>query len=131
MEYQKNPMRGIRGAITVDRDSSDEIAQATLLLFETMMKKNHLEPDDITAVFITVTHDLKSAFPARAIRQIEEYRFLPLMCAQEIPIEGTIKRCIRLMMIAFCPNVSHEAIRHVYMREAQNLRRDLKGENNW
>ncbi len=95
-----------------------------------MMKKNHLEPDDITAVFITVTHDLKSAFPARAIRQIEEYRFLPLMCAQEIPIEGTIKRCIRLMMIAFCPNVSHEAIRHVYMREAQNLRRDLKGENN-
>ena len=39
MEYQKNPMRGIRGAITVDRDSSDEIAQATLLLFETMMKK--------------------------------------------------------------------------------------------
>jgi chorismate mutase len=96
MEYQKNPMRGIRGAITVDRDSSDEIAQATLLLFETMMKKNHLEPDDITAVFITVTHDLKSAFPARAIRQIEEYRFLPLMCAQEIPIEGTIKRCIQI-----------------------------------
>jgi len=70
MDYQTNPMRGIRGAITVERDNANEIAAATLLLFETMMEKNQLEPDDVTAVFITVTHDLKSAFPARSIRKI-------------------------------------------------------------
>jgi chorismate mutase len=130
MDYQTNPMRGIRGAITVERDNANEIAAATLLLFETMMEKNQLEPDDVTAVFITVTHDLKSAFPARSIRKIEKYRFLPLMCAQEIPVEGAIKRCIRLMMIAFCPSASQDAIRHVYLGETQKLRMDLKGENN-
>lgn len=93
-----------------------------------MIEKNQLEPDDITAVFITVTHDLKSTFPARAIREIEKYRFLPIMCAQEIPVEGAIERCIRLMVIAFCPQIRHEAIHHVYLREAQNLRLDLRGE---
>lgn len=128
MEYQTNPMRGIRGAITVERDNANEIATATLLLFETMIEKNQLEPDDITAVFITVTHDIKSTFPARAIREIEKYRFLPIMCAQEIPVEGAIERCIRLMVIAFCPQIRHEAIHHVYLREAQNLRLDLRGE---
>lgn len=130
MEYQTNPMRGIRGAITVERDNADEISAATLLLFETMMEKNQLEPNDITAVFITLTHDLKSSFPARAIRQIEKYRFLPLMCAQEIPVKGAIEHCIRLMIIAFCPQVRHEAIHHVYLRDAQKLRADLEGENN-
>ncbi|NLJ50201.1 MAG: chorismate mutase [Candidatus Atribacteria bacterium] len=125
-----NPMRGIRGAITVERDDADEIAVATLHLFETMMEKNRLKTDDITAIFITVTHDLKSTFPARAIRQVEKYRFLPIMCAQEIPVENAVKRCIRLMMIAFCPQIRHEAIHHVYLRDAQILREDLRGENN-
>ena len=128
MEYRDNPMRGIRGAITVDKDSPDEIASATLLLFEAKMEKNNLKPDDITALFITVTQDLKSTFPARAIRQIEKYRYLPLMCAQEIPVKGALEHCIRLMMVAFCPGVSPQAIYHIYLREAQKLRIDLKGE---
>jgi len=127
MTERKNWMRGIRGAITVERDDPDEIASAVLLLFETMVEKNKLTPDDITALFITVTPDLRSVFPAQTIRQVEDYRFVPIMCSQEVPVSGSLERCIRLMAIAFCPEANPDSIRHIYLRQAQELRPDLNG----
>ena len=129
MENNENPMRGIRGAITVEKDSPEDILSATLLLFETLIEKNRLELNDITALLITVTPDLKSVFPAQALRQIEKYRFLPIMCSQEIAVDGAIERCIRLMVIAFCPGIKPHSVHHIYLRKAQNLRPDIVGEN--
>jgi len=128
MVTDKNLMRGIRGATTVEKDCPVEIASAAFTLFETMMEKNRLEPDDVTALFITVTPDLQSAFPAQAIRQVEKYRYLPIMCAQEIPVEGALDRCIRLMLIAFCPDTELKNVHHVYLGQAWALRTDLDGD---
>jgi chorismate mutase len=126
MQTKKNPMRGIRGAITVERDHPQEIAAASLLLFETIVEKNELQPDDITALFITVTPDLRSAFPAQTIRQIEKYRYLPIMCALEIPVQSAVNNCIRFMVIAYCPMRDQKSIHHVYLGRAQQLRTDLE-----
>lgn len=51
-------LRGIRGATTVERNSSEEIVSATRELLETIIKENELELEDIASVFFTVTPDL-------------------------------------------------------------------------
>ncbi|MGQ9473617.1 MAG: chorismate mutase [Candidatus Caldatribacteriaceae bacterium] len=116
--------RGIRGATTVAHDDREEIKYATLELFQEILKRNNLVPSDIACVFITVTSDLSSVFPAEAIREKENFRYVPVMCAQEIEVRGSLPRCIRMMVLAMT-NLSPQEISHVYLREAQNLRKDL------
>lgn len=116
--------RGIRGATTVSHDDKEEIKYATLELFQEILKRNDLAPSDIACVFITVTSDLSSVFPAEAIREKEDFRYIPVMCAQEVEVRGSLSRCIRMMVLAMT-NLSPQEIHHVYLREAQILRKDL------
>lgn len=116
---------GIRGAITVDRDDPDEILQATRLLLETILKANpRLETKDLASALFTATEDLISVFPARAARTIG-WSEVPLICAQEIPVPGSLPRCIRVLL-HWNTEVSQHEIQHVYLREAQALRGDLR-----
>lgn len=62
------PMRGIRGAITVEHDSKQEIWQAGQELVPAMLEANGLVPEDIGAVICTMTEDLNAAFPTTGIR---------------------------------------------------------------
>ena len=48
---------------------------------------------------------------------------VPLICAREIPVEGSLPLCIRLMMHAYMP-VERE-VSHSYLREVVRLRDDL------
>ncbi len=119
-------IRGIRGAITVKQDTKEEIKQATLELFERILIENKLSRDDVSCVFITATSDLSSVFPAEAIREKEDFRYIPVICAQEIEVKGAMPRCIRMLVLASTP-IPPEEIHHIYLREAQNLRQDLIG----
>jgi chorismate mutase len=117
-------VRGIRGAITVEWNTESEILSATSELLMAMMEANHIQPTDLCSVFITVTGDLTATFPARAVRQLEGWEFVPLMCALEIPVEQSLQKCIRMM---FHVNTSKEQdeMKHIYLREATRLRPDL------
>lgn len=115
-------MRAVRGAITVAVDDRDEIRAATAELLEEVLSRNALVADDLISILFTVTPDLVSEFPAVAARQIGLSQ-VPLMCAQEIPVEGAMARCIRVMVHCRCP--VQRVIRHVYLREARQLRMDL------
>lgn len=57
--------RGIRGATTVANNEENEILEATCLLLEEIVSYNGIQPEDISNVWITVTHDLNATFPAR------------------------------------------------------------------
>jgi chorismate mutase len=48
---------------------------------------------------------------------------VPLLCAMEIPVAGAMPRCIRVMV--HCNAPAGRQIRHVYLREARQLRTDL------
>jgi chorismate mutase len=120
-------IRGIRGAVVVDSDEALQVKKATLELFEAIMEKNLLNVEDIAAVFITLTPDIQSVFPAEAIREQQKFRYIPILCAQEAQVAGGLKRCIRIMVLANTP-FDQETVRHVYLGEAKNLRRDLLGE---
>jgi chorismate mutase len=117
-------VRGIRGAITVDVNEEQPILSATVELLNGIVADNQIVPDDICSVFVTVTSDLDETFPARAIRQMPGWDLVPLMCALEVPVKGSLERCIRLMVL-INTDKSQAEIRHVYLRGAQALRPDL------
>lgn len=117
-------VRGIRGAITVDANEEQPILSATIEMLNGIIAENQIVPDDICSVFVTVTNDLDETFPARAIRQMKGWELVPLMCALEVPVKGSLERCIRLMVLVNT-NKTQADIRHVYLNGAQALRPDL------
>jgi monofunctional chorismate mutase len=72
----------------------------------------------------TTTQDLTAAFPAEAARALG-MNFVPLLCAQEIPVPGSMARCLRILLHVNT-ELSPRDIEHVYLRDAQRLRPDLK-----
>ncbi|MEF2244963.1 MULTISPECIES: chorismate mutase [unclassified Paenibacillus] len=117
-------VRGIRGAITVEANEAKQISSATLELVNGIVAANHLNPEDICSVFVTVTNDLDDTFPAQSIRQLPGWELVPLMCSLEVPVKGSLKHCIRLMFLVNTDKTQAE-IEHVYLRGAQALRPDL------
>ena len=115
-------VRAIRGAVTLDVDTAEEVRSATAELLGEVLSRNSLEPDDLISIIFTATPDLVSEFPAVAAREIG-LSHVPLMCAQEIEVEGAMPRCIRVLV--HCNVPVHRAIRHVYLRGARQLRLDL------
>ena len=100
------------------------ILEATAELMRTMMERNGLAPDDMVSCIFTCTEDLDAEFPAVAARRLG-LSSVPLLCAREMGVPGSLPRVIRLMLHCYAP-VEAEA-RHVYLREAAALRRDLQG----
>ncbi len=118
------PVRGIRGATTVDIDTPEEIRAATRELLIAVLKANQVEQfDELASVFLTTSHDLTSAFPAAAARELG-MDLVPLLCATEIAVPGAMPRCIRVLM-HINTDRSQQEITHVYLREAQKLRPDM------
>lgn len=93
-----------------------------------MVRRNELQPEYISNIWITMTQDLDATFPAKAIRQLEGWDLVPLMCSVEIPVQGSLPRCIRFM-IQVNTDKSQSEIKHVYLNEAKRLRPDLSGSN--
>ncbi|GIP25593.1 hypothetical protein J23TS9_07230 [Paenibacillus sp. J23TS9] len=116
--------RGIRGATTVELNEEREILDETVVLMREIVERNEVNPEDICSVWITLTQDLDAAFPAKAIRQLEGWELVPLMCSVEVPVKGSLPRCIRLM-VQVNTEKSQSDIKHVYMNEAKKLRPDL------
>ena len=112
--------RGIRGATTVERNEQEEILAATRELLRAIVQQNELRIDDIASGFFTVTADLDAAFPALAARQLG-WSEIALMCMREIPVPGSLDRCIRVLLHVNTTRGPSE-LRHVYLREAAALR---------
>ena len=118
------PIRGIRGAITVAADESDLILQATRELLEAILDENKgMRPEDVGSALFTVTEDLSSTFPAQAARQMG-WGLVPMICAREIPVPGSLPRVIRVL-VHWNTDMPQDEITHVYLRDAVKLRPDL------
>ncbi len=115
-------LRAVRGAITVDVDEAEAIRQATTELMTTLLERNALETADMVSILFTLTPDLRAEFPAVAAREMG-LSSVPLLCAAEIDVPGAMARCIRVMVHSYMPN--QRPVRHVYLREARQLRTDL------
>ncbi len=117
-------IRGIRGATTVIADQPDLILQATRELLEAILQENEgLRTEDVASAIFTVTDDLTSTFPAQGARQMG-WGLVPMMCAREIPVPGSLPRVIRVL-VHWNTQIPQSEIRHVYLRDAVKLRPDL------
>ena len=122
---ESNPTSGIaavRGAVTAASNTANDILEATRRLIVALVQRNRLTPDRIVSAIFTVTSDLDAEFPAHAARKLG-WEEVPLLCAREIDVPGSLPRVIRLL--AHCYTEDETEPRHVYLREAAELRRDL------
>lgn len=113
----------VRGATTVDEDDAAQVRERTAELLEEMMQRNDIREDALISIIFTATTDLVSEFPAAAARGMGLAQ-IPLLCSQEIPVAGSIERCIRVLMHVYSIKPRKE-IRHAYLHEARQLRTDL------
>jgi chorismate mutase len=117
-------MRGIRGATSVEADSPEKILAATRELLEETLRANEIEAfDEVVSVIFTTTTDLTSTFPAEAARSLG-MNHVPLLCASEIPVVGSLPRCIRILLHVNTDKSQREIV-HVYLHEARKLRPDV------
>ena len=117
--------RGIRGATTVDGNTKDDILRESKELLQEMIDANGIKPEDVACAIFTTTSDLNAAFPATAARQLG-WTDVPLMCSKEIDVPGSVKGCIRIMIL-YNTEKSADEIVHVYVKGASDLRSDLSG----
>ncbi|WDQ18156.1 chorismate mutase [Rhodopirellula sp. P2] len=115
--------RGVRGATTVEQDDREEILKATTQLLALMIRRNEIDSIDLASATFTVTKDLHSEFPALAARQLG-WLEVPLLCGYEVSVEGSLPRCIRVLL-HWNTTKSQSEIQHVYIRDAVKLRPDL------
>lgn len=122
-------IRGIRGATTVTENDANQIIDRSIELMKEIIDTNKINPGEVTSVYFTTTEDLTAAFPAKSLRYLDGWTYVPVMCMREIPVPESLPMCIRVMVTAATEREQHE-INHVYHYEAQQLRPDLqqKGE---
>ena len=106
----------------MDVNDAEEILEATTELMRSIMERNALGPERVVSCIFTTTDDLDAEFPAVAARALG-FEQVPLLCAREIPVPGSMPKVIRVLIHYYATN--GHAPEHVYLREATALRADL------
>ena len=117
-------VRGIRGATTVMNNNVEEITTAVTELLDEIEAHNQIDSHEIICVFFTATRDLDAMFPAAAARKRPGWDSIPLLDLQQMHVDGSLERCIRIL-IQVNTLQPQSAIIHRYLRRAQALRPDL------
>jgi chorismate mutase len=117
------PVRGIRGAIDVARNSKEEILSRTGELLAALVRANRVRADDVAAAIFSLTSDLDAEFPAIAARRMG-WTDVPLMCTAELDIPKGMKKVVRILLLVNT-NLSPKKIKHQYLGKTPALRPDL------
>jgi chorismate mutase len=116
-------VRAARGAIRVAEDTPSCVLDATERLVRAMLEANGAAGDDVISMLFTVTDDIASVFPAEAVRRMG-LGAVPLMCAREIPVVGSMPLVVRVLMHLHTGR-SRSEVQPVYLDGAESLRDDL------
>jgi chorismate mutase len=112
----------LRGATSVEHNDATEILDTTTVLMNEIMQRNGLAPEQVVSCIFTATDDLDAEFPAVAARAVG-FEGVPLLCARELAVPGSLPRVIRVMIHYYAED-GHES-KHVYLGDAVALRVDL------
>ncbi len=117
-------VRAIRGAITASTNTVEGIREAVIELLDAIETSNELDPDEMVNVIFTATPDLNAVFPAAIAREYKKWHHVPLLDVQQMQVEPSLKRCIRVLIQINTPK-SQQEMRHCYLKGAEHLRLDL------
>lgn len=112
--------KGIRGAITVDSNTTEAIEAATLELLGKMIEENQIKKELISHVIFTFTDDLNAAFPAKFAREKLAWSDVAMMCFHELDVPNSLQLCLRVLIVLNCEENFEP--KFVYLKEAQKLR---------
>lgn len=116
-------LRGIRGAIDVERNERDSILVAAQRLLMKILSENQLKPEDIVSIIFTTTRDLNAEFPAVVLRDMG-WKHIPALCTHEMAVPKSMKGVIRILVHAYM-NADQENTKHQYLGKTIHLRPDL------
>ena len=114
----------IRGATTVELNDKNMIYEASAEMMKKILEENSINKDDIVSIVFTSTADLDKAYPAVAVRNMGITE-AALMCVQEMNVEGSLRKCIRVM-VTVEGNYDRKNLKPAYLRGAVGLRPDLR-----
>lgn len=117
-------VRGIRGATTVEANTYEALERAVLELMEEIEAQNDIDPREIVSATFSATPDINVVFPAKIARSRSHWENVPLLDLQQMQVEGSLERCIRVLIHVNTPLEQHQ-IKHIYLNGARNLRPDL------
>jgi len=117
--------RGVRGAITVDNNTKEDIKSAVVELLNEMLRENEINSEDISFAVFTLTDDLNADFPAKFARIDCGFNNVPMMCYHELNVQGSLKKCLRILL-NINTNKTQNEIKHIYLKGAKILREDIK-----
>jgi tryptophan synthase alpha chain len=112
--------RGIRGATTVETNTSEDILEATTDLLDAIIRLNDIASEDVVSAIFTTTPEITASFPAMAARELG-WTDVPLLCAHEMAVPGSLRGVVRILLHINTTRAPSE-IRHVYLRAAGALR---------
>ncbi len=113
--------KGIRGAITVDENSSEAIGSATIRLLKEMVARNNIEIESISHAIFSLTRDLNADFPAKYARINLKWTDVPMMCFNELDVPNSLKKCLRVLIVVNCGESFVPEF--VYLEGANGLRK--------
>lgn len=116
-------VRAIRGATQIDADDSALMKDAVVELMSQILASNQLDTEKLISVLFTCTPDLLSDFPAASARAMGMEK-VPLLCAVEMNVPGSLPRTIRVLLHCETP-LKQDEIAHIYLRGASVLRKDI------
>jgi chorismate mutase len=114
---------GIRGAITVERNTRQSILVASKELLQKIIAANNVDADDIAIIWFTTTTDLNAEFPAVSARELGLVK-TALMCGHEMNVPGSLPRCLRVMMLVNTEKKRNDIV-HIYLKGAEVLRSEF------
>ena len=115
----------IRGAITAENNTREDILLNTRQLLKEIIEANDIKIEDIVSILFTATKDLNAAYPAVAARELGIVD-ASLMCMQEMYVVGSLEMCIRVQMSVETEKAQKD-MKFVYLKEAEVLRPDKAG----
>ena len=118
-------VRALRGATTIDEDTTEQIHERVKALLAEMFDANAIDHDDLISIVFTATEDVRSMFPGTAARAFG-LGDVPLLCARELSVEGGTPFCIRVL-VHLTTDKARDELRHIYLEGARGLRDDLPG----
>jgi chorismate mutase len=117
-------LQGIRGAITVEKNTEEDIFISVQQMVREMCIQNDITPENIGAAIFSATGDLTAAFPAAGARRLLGFELVPLFDARQMDVDNSLQKCIRVLLLVNTDK-SQQEIHHVYLNGAAVLRPDL------
>ena len=113
--------KGIRGAITVENNTKEDIKSATIELLEKLIKENNIKKENISHAIFTLTNDLNAEFPAKFARLDFGWDNIAMMCFHELDVPNSLEKCLRVLVVV---NVEDNfEPKFIYLKGAEKLRR--------